>query len=844
MTHSAEATDVAASGSPPLPRTSVTRGGGRSRWEFWRSPEEQPRWARPVLLAIAAFATALYSWNITTAGYALFYSNSVRSMSVSWKAWLFGAMDPGATITLDKIPGSFAVQALFVRLFGFHQWSVTLPQVIEGVIAVLVLYRVVRRWAGPAAGLIASAVFALTPVVASMFGHSMEDGALTCCLVLAVDRFQVAVAQGRLRSLVWAGVWVGVGFQMKMMQAWMVLPAFGLAYLLVAPGPLRRRVWHAVVAGAVCAAVSVTWVAMMELVPAKDRPYVDGSTNNSAIAMVFGYNGLDRFGIHIPGAVESGFTGGSPKGRAPGGTGGAGDAGGTGAGGVPGGSAGAGASGFGGGSGPGFGGGSGMPGGAQAGGTQANGSQANGSQAGGAQANGAQAGGTQANGSQAGAAQPGSGSAPGFGGRGLPGGGGTGGGGMPGGPGGGGSRWLKLFEGRFAPQIGWLLPFAALMIALGLLQRRRAERTDVLRGGFVTWGAWLVVVGLIFSDMNTIPHTAYMATLAPPIAALCGAGMVLLWRSYREGGRAAWLLPATVAAQAAWTWHLWSGFTSFAPWLRWLGLLAAAAGVAVLVLGRLGGRTRARVAAVGAVLGLATVGIGSAAWAGSGFDATYDGSAFDAGAGPQSSGMGIGPGVASALAKEFKDVSGADGSTRAGARGGSGDGGGFGGPGGPGGMDPNGTLTGDQLKLWNYVKAHQDGAEYPLATTGWSQAQPYILATGQKVLPIGGFSGQIPQPTPGAFTALVQQGRLHFLLTGGPGMGGMGGMGAMGGGSAAESSSARITTWAKAHCTEVPAQDYGGTTASGSARSGAAGGFGGLFGGDSAGTLYRCDAGA
>ncbi|TQF02531.1 glycosyltransferase family 39 protein [Kitasatospora acidiphila] len=798
MTYHAETTAVADPGPRPAPPTAAARrGGGRSRWEVWRSPEEQPWWARPVLLAIAAFAAALYSWNIATAGYALFYSNSVRSMSVSWKAWLFGAMDPGATITLDKIPGAFAVQALFVRVFGFHQWSVTLPQVIEGVIAVLVLYRVVRRWSGPVAGLIASALFTLTPVVASMFGHSMEDGALTCCLVLAADRFQVAVMRGRLRSLIWAGVWVGVGFQMKMMQAWLVLPAFALAYLLVAPGRLRRRVWHTAVAGVVCLAVSVTWVAMMELVPAKDRPYVDGSTNNSAVAMVFGYNGLDRFGIHISGAVENMFSGGAPKGQLSGGTGGG--AGAPGAVGAPGVEGGAGAPGFGGGG------------------------------AAGAPNSGA-ASGDSGNGPAAGLG----GGPGGFPGR------SSGGEGTFGGPQGGrpvsdGSPWLKLFQGRFAPQISWLLPFALLMIVLGLYRGRGKERTDVLRGGFVTWGAWLLVVGLVFSDMSTIPHTAYMATLAPAIAALCGAGMVLLWRTYREGGRASWLLPSVVAAQAAWTWYLWSGSTSFAPWLRWAGLVAALVGTAALVLGRLSGRGRARVAAVGAVLGLATTAVGSAAWASSGFDAKFDGSAFDAGAGPQGSSiMGMPQtGLRALKGGEGLDGQGLDGAGRSGGRSGLG---GPSGPGAPGGMDPSDKLTGDELTLWNYVKAHQDSAEYPLATIGWSAAQPYILSTGAKVLPIGGFSGQIPQPTLSAFTALVQQGRVHFLLTGG---GGMGMMGRSGSGSASDTSSDQITAWAKAHCSEVPSTDYGVSQAAGASRAG--GPFGGA---DGAGTLYRCDSGA
>jgi 4-amino-4-deoxy-L-arabinose transferase-like glycosyltransferase len=163
-------------------------------------------------------------------------------MSVSWKATFYGAFDPNATITIDKLAGSFLPQALSARIFGFHPWSLALPQVIEGVVSVLVMYRVVRRRAGPAAGLLAAGIFAATPIAASMFGHSMEDGALTMCVVLAADSWQRAVMEGRLRSLCWAGVWVGLGFQAKMLQAWIILPALGLGYLLAAPGgwTLRR----------------------------------------------------------------------------------------------------------------------------------------------------------------------------------------------------------------------------------------------------------------------------------------------------------------------------------------------------------------------------------------------------------------------------------------------------------------------------------------------------------------------------------------------------------------------------------------------------------------------------
>ena len=317
----------------------------RPRWAFWRSPLDQPVWSRPALLAIAALAALLYARNIADSGYAYFYSTAVKSMSVSWKAFFYGALDPGATITIDKLAGSFLPQALSARIFGFHEWSLTLPQVIEGVISVLVMHRIVRRWAGPVPAILGAGIFTLTPIVASMFGHPMEDGALTMCLVLAADACQRAVLEGRLRSLVFAGFWVGLGFQAKMMQAWIIVPALGIAYLVAAPPRLRRRLLHLLVAGVVTAAVSFSWIMLYTLTPANDRPYVDGSTNNSAVAMVFGYNGFGRFGVSVDGSVAGfGTGGGGARGGAGGGAGGA-PSGGTPTGGAPGGFGGGGASG-------------------------------------------------------------------------------------------------------------------------------------------------------------------------------------------------------------------------------------------------------------------------------------------------------------------------------------------------------------------------------------------------------------------------------------------------------------------------------------------------------------------
>jgi 4-amino-4-deoxy-L-arabinose transferase-like glycosyltransferase len=261
----------------------------------WRSPRDQPAHARPTLLVILAVAAVLFTWDIQHSGYHSFYAETARSMTVSWKGFLFGSFDPGNTITIDKLPGFLWPQALSARIFGFHPWSLTLPQVIEGVLSVAVLYRAVRRWAGVNAALLAAGAFTLTPVIAGLFRTTVEDPAFTLLLLLAADATLRAAREARLRPLLAAGMWVGLSFQAKMLEAWAVLPALGLLYAVSAPTALRRRLAHLAVAGAVCLAVSASWVLLVTVTPAKDRPYMDGTTNNSAVSMAAGYNFLNRF---------------------------------------------------------------------------------------------------------------------------------------------------------------------------------------------------------------------------------------------------------------------------------------------------------------------------------------------------------------------------------------------------------------------------------------------------------------------------------------------------------------------------------------------------------------------
>lgn len=545
---------------------------------------DQPAYARPALLAITVLAAVLYVWGINHSQYHTFYANAVRSMTGSWKAFFYGSFDPGNSITLDKLPGFLWPQALSARIFGFHPWALILPQVIEGVASLLVLHRLVRRWAGVDAALIACTAFLLTPVAVGLFRTAVEDPAFTLCVLLAAEATQRAARDGRVGPLLLAGVWVGVGFQSKMLEAWAVLPALALVYLTAAPVVLRRRLAHLGLSALVMTAVSASWILAVTLAPAKDRPYVDGTTNNSAFSMVVGYNFLNRFSSLGISAASTGSVSATQGGR--GGHGGARQ-------------------------GAGLMGGTAAPGGGRHRLTGATG-------AGSAQGVPAS---TRAAGSRTGgAARFGAG----------------------GGWGGGQNGWSKMFGSSLASQTGWLYPIAAVAVVCGLMWRRGAPRTDRTRSGFVLWGTWLTTYFLVFSAGSVGGHTYYMGVIAVPLAALTGGGITLMWRAYRAGGRRAWVLPGAVAASAAWSAYLAGEFPSFLPWLAPVVCVLGLAAVVLLVLAR-PGRTPSggRLALAGLAASLTAVLIAPSAWAVQVFNPSYGSSGMGA-VGP--SGMNRGHG--------------------------------------------------------------------------------------------------------------------------------------------------------------------------------------------------------
>ncbi len=216
---------------------------------------------------MAALAALIFTWGAFHTATNNFYAADARSMSMSWKNFLYGSFDPAGSVTIDKLWGFLWPQAISIKIFGYHAWALALPEAIEGVISVLVLYRLTRRWTGRSdVALLSAGLFTLTPIVAATFGHSgLEDNALTMCLILATDAFQRAVNEGRLRALALSGFWIGMAFQTKMVQAWTVVPVFGLVYLICAPHPLLRRIKHTLAFGAVTVVASLWLMVIVQL---------------------------------------------------------------------------------------------------------------------------------------------------------------------------------------------------------------------------------------------------------------------------------------------------------------------------------------------------------------------------------------------------------------------------------------------------------------------------------------------------------------------------------------------------------------------------------------------------
>jgi 4-amino-4-deoxy-L-arabinose transferase-like glycosyltransferase len=297
-------TQPAHPGEAPAPEGPAERGRFA---RLLRGSERDPQWARPALLALLVLTALLYIVGLSRNGWANdFYAAAVQADAKGWKAFFFGSSDASNFITVDKTPAFLWVMDISARIFGLNYWSLLVPQALEGVATVAALYATVRRWFGPAAGILAGVAMALTPVAALMFRFNNPDALLTLLMTLAAYAVTRAIEAGTTRWLVLAGALLGFGFLAKMLQAFLVLPGFALAYLVAGPRGLAKRTLQVLAGGAAVLVAAGWWVAAVMLTPAADRPYIGGSTNNNILGLTFGYNGFGRLDGNETGSVGFG----------------------------------------------------------------------------------------------------------------------------------------------------------------------------------------------------------------------------------------------------------------------------------------------------------------------------------------------------------------------------------------------------------------------------------------------------------------------------------------------------------------------------------------------------------
>jgi 4-amino-4-deoxy-L-arabinose transferase-like glycosyltransferase len=594
------------------------------------------------LFVVLATAAAFRLWRLSQNGFGNeYYTAAVRSMSLSWHNFLYTAFDPAGFISVDKPPVALWIQVAGVTLFGFHPLSVLVPQAMEGVAAVALLYHLVQRRFGAAAGLLAAFFLALTPVSVAIDRSSNTDSCLVLVLLLAAWALTVAVERGSWRLLALAMGLIGLGFNVKMLAAFVVLPIFAFVYVVGAPLAWRRRIAELAVAGVVLSVVSASWILAYDLTPPDRRPYAGTTNRNSMLELAVGPYGIGRFirSAEFRSAAIASVASAAAPWRSGGSTG-----------------------------------------------------------------------------------RP-----------------------APPGPRRGFSRLfvqepagaLRLADGQLAGQVGWLLPFALAGIALGAARDPEGRWWSPARLALVLWAGWLVTYGVVYSYAGGFFHFYYLATMAPPLAALAAVGLVSSYEALLRGARPAVLLPVALLLTAAWQafidasalgWTLGESHPLHA-FLLGGALLSAGVLLALLVTRPADGSrplgARASVIAPGAVaMGVIAVLLVPAAWALSSV---------------------LVPGSGSLPSADLARIVSIRGEPPARARMGE-------------LYDPSGLVA--------FLEAHHAGERYLLATTTTRLAAPIIIGSGHSVMAMGGFHGLDPILTPDTLARMVEAGQVRFVMVG------------------------------------------------------------------------------
>lgn len=696
-----------------------------------------------LLAGILILSGILNFWNVWNQGISnAYYAAAVKSMLENPSMLFFNSFDAAGFITVDKPPVGLWVQAASATLFGFSGWSLVLPQALAGVGSVALIYLIASRAFGKPTGLISALALAVTPIFVAVSRNGTMDGILIFVLLLAVWVALKAARESSFFCLLLAVILIGIGFNVKMIQAFIAVPAIIAIYLLGAwKTSLKKRVGHIVLAIAVLAVVSLSWAVVVDSIPADQRPYIGGSGDNTVIGLIVNYNGIHRLESDStgPGGNTAGFSQGSP---------------GSGADTPPGGQ-------------------SAFPpvqGGLQnrTAGRNMDRSGTDTIQAPGMGQDAAMEGGPSGNAPEGmpGGSSVAAGNAPGSGTR--------RGGGMgdeTGSPG-----ITRLFGEGLAAQISWLLPFALI----GLLALWRRPASISLNGledagvfsekglTVIALGLWLLPGLAYFSFTTGFWHTYYLATIAPPLAALVGIGAVAMYGAYRGGGIRGWILTAAIIV---------TGIVQVIILLytaEWSGLLTVVIGcgavILTIVLLYLKARNLAgtgmlpKIVAAGAI---ALLFIAPFVWA---CTPLMYGSENLPTAGPRQSGQG-------------------------------GDTGGSGINGGMNSM-PGGISGGSTAGLATYLLSHTTNETWIVAEPSSMSASGLIIETGKPVMALGGFAGSDQVLSTESLAGLVSAGKIRYFYLSGE----------QGGGGGSNSGNSVIVSWVMDHCTAIPSSEWGGST--------------------------------
>jgi len=632
--------------------------------KFFRGRPEDLSWERPALLVLLIVTAIMYIVGLGNSGWAnSYYSAAVQAATKSWKAFFFGSYDAGNIITVDKPPMSLWVMDLSAKIFGVNTWSILVPQALEGVACVWVIYITVRRWFSPRAALIAGVVLATTPIAALMFRFNNPDALLVLLLTASAYFVTRALEDGKTKWLIWASILIGFAFLTKMIAAYLVIPGFVVVYLLFATVPMRRRLVQIIISAIIVIISSGWWVAIVELIPTSARPYIASSENNSVLNLIFGYNGLGRItgkegGMHGGAKMPKGFE--IPKGFE-------------------------------------------MPGGNHA---------------------------------------PGGGMGGMFGQNGL----------------------TRLFQSNMGGQISWLIPAALILFCFAVWLLRRTWRTDRTVQALFMWATTLVVTGITFSLGSGIIHEYYTVALAPAVGALVGIGSDVLWR-HREKLAARIGLAITTGITASWSFVLLNRTPTWFPWLRFVILIVGIVAAIIILFGlRLNRRllVGATIASmVAGLIGPIAYTIQTVATPHTGTMPTAGPSIRDDRFGGQFGKNGKAGINSKNMPQGFNGMEGAPSNLSKGGASGN-------------------TETKVNKKVVQLLKQDASNYTWVAATVEAMSASPYVLATGESIMDIGGFSGSDPAPTLSEFKSYVKEGKIHYFI-GRNFNGGFGNMGGMGG---------------------------------------------------------------